>query len=202
MKVRRAFFINLEGIDNSGKTRLIKDIRNRYSKDYQVCVTEELTTEVGEYISAGLRSQSLDVYEKVLLFAADRQKRFIRDIEPILSEECLILSDRWFFSAIAYRCAENPETEEYVRYVNTIFPKPDITFFVDITAEESIKRGEKASKENSYSKEFLEKALREYRKLSEEFGFILIDGMRNYDLIAREIVGKVDSELASRKQRQ
>lgn len=183
-------FINFEGIDNSGKSTLIADIQKELSKSLTIHITKELTTNVGLLIKKKLKNKSLDSYEKVLLFAADRQRRYSRHISPKLKSRCLFLSDRWFFSAIAYRCAENSSIREYVTGVNKIFVKPDFTFYIDITARESIRRGKLLNK-NNYPQSFLNKVRKEYLSLAEEYDFTKIDGMREYDSVKDEVVNKI-----------
>lgn len=186
-----SYFINFEGIDNSGKTTLINDIKKEFSKTIPVFVTKELTTDIGLIILKKLKLHTMDPYEKVLLFAADRQQRYLKEIREKLKTRCLFLSDRWFYSAIAYRCAEDPSIRDYVIRTNSIFIKPDITFYIDITASESIKRSESLHR-TYYSEPLLYKAREVYLSLVEKFNFIKIDGMRDYNLVKEEVFCSVN----------
>ncbi len=186
-----SYFINFEGIDNSGKTTLVDDIKKDFFETIPVYVTKELTTDVGLMIRKKLGSNTMDSYEKVLLFAADRQQRYLEEMKEKLKTRCLFLSDRWFFSAIAYRCAEDPSIEDYVMQTNRIFIKPEITFYIDITASESIKRVASSDK-TYYNESFLDKAREVYLSLVEKFNFIKIDGMRDYNLVREEVFRSVN----------
>ncbi len=188
---RPSYFINFEGIDCSGKSTLIGDIKKEFSKTISVYVTRELTTDVGIIIGKKLGSNTMDLYEKVLLFAADRQQRYSKEMKEKLKTHCLFLSDRWFYSAIAYRCAEDPSIRDYVIRTNSIFIKPDTTFYIDITASESIKRSEPLQR-TCYSEPLLYKAREVYLSLVEKFYFIKIDGMRDYNLVKEEIFCSVN----------
>lgn len=184
-------FINFEGIDNSGKTTLVVDIKKEFSETIPVYVTKELTTDIGSIIRKKLESNTMDLYEKVLLFAADRQQRYLKEMKEKLETRCLFLSDRWFFSAIAYRCAEDSSIEDYVIQTNRIFIKPEITFYIDITASESIKRV--ASSDKTYYNEFfLDKVREVYLALVRKYNFIKIDGMRDYNSVKEEIFCSVN----------
>ena len=176
-----SYFINFEGIDNSGKTTLVDDIKKEFFETIPVFVTKELTTDVGLIIRKKLESNTMDSYEKVLLFAADRQRRYLKEMKEKLKTRCLFLSDRWFYSAIAYRCAEDSSIEDYVIQTNRIFIKPEITFYIDITASESIKRGA------YYDEPFLDKVREVYLSLVEKYNFIKIDGMRDYNSVREEV---------------
>lgn len=191
---KKSLFISFEGIDNAGKSSLIDAIQKDISNDIPVYVTKELTTEIGGIARQKLKNNSLNSYEKVLLFAADRLQRYYNDIEPRLNNRCIILADRWFFSAIAYRCAEDQSLREYVIKVNKLFLLPDLTFYIDITADESIKRGEPYNK-NNYTKEFLIKVRKEYERLMGDYNFIKIDGMRNIIKIKEGILRTVLENL-------
>ena len=189
-----SIFINFEGIDNTGKSNLVADIQKELHEVITVYTTSELNTDVGSLILTKLYNKLLDPYEKVLLFAADRQKRYSKDMKDKLKSKCLFLSDRWFFSAIAYRCAEDPSIRGYVREVNKIFILPDFTFYIDISANESIKRGKSLNK-NRYLKTYLNKVRKEYLSLIIEYNFIKINGMRKYNLIKDEIINKIKELL-------
>ncbi|MBA7578358.1 Thymidylate kinase [subsurface metagenome] len=183
---RPSYFINFEGIDNSGKSTLINDIKKEFSKTIPVFVTKELTTDIGSIILKKLKLHTMDPYEKVLLFAADRQQRYSKEMKEKLKTRCLFFSDRWFFSAIAYRCAEDPSIEDYVMQTNRIFIKPDITFYIDITASESIRRSA-SSHRTYYGEHLLDKVREGYLSLVEKFNFIKIDGMRDYNSVREEV---------------
>ena len=58
-----SYFINFEGIDCSGKSTLIGDIKKEFSKTISVYVTRELTTDVGIIIGKKLGSNTMDLYE-------------------------------------------------------------------------------------------------------------------------------------------
>lgn len=181
-----SYFINFEGIDNSGKTTLVDDIKKEFFETIPVYVTKELTTDVGLITRKKLESNTMDSYEKVLLFAADRQQRYLKEMKEKLKTRCLFLSDRWFFSAIAYRCAEDPSIEDYVMQTNRIFIKPEITFYIDITASESVRRGA-SSHRTYYSEPLLDKVREGYLSLVEKYNFIKIDGMRDYNSVREEV---------------
>lgn len=186
-----SYFINFEGIDCSGKSTLIGDIKKEFSKTIPVYVTRELTTDVGIIIRKKLGTDTMDLYEKVLLFAADRQQRYSKKMKEKLKTHCLFLSDRWFFSAIVYRCAEDPSIRDYVIHTNSIFIKPDITFYIDITASESIRRGA-SSHRTYYSEPLLDKVREGYLSLVEKYNFIKIDGMRDYNSVREEVFRSVN----------
>lgn len=190
----KALFVNFEGIDNSGKTTLIKDIKKIYEDKLPVYVTYELTTDVGKLALKKLKKNDMSYYEKVLLFAADRVIRFEKNLKKVLEKRCLIISDRWIYSAIAYRSAENRALKDYVESVNNIFLKPDINFYIDITPEESERRGIINDK-NNYTVSHLKKVRKEYLSIVNEYNLILIDGMRDYEKVKNDIITRIQESV-------
>lgn len=193
-----SFFVALEGIDNAGKTTFLTRADSEFSRYLNVRCTRELTSLVGPSIKRGLSDGALKPPDKVLLFAADRQLRISDGFlctEPDVPS--LFLADRWVLSALAYRCAEDSALESYVRDVNRIFPGPDLTILIDITPEESILRGTPVSK-NTYPLSYLHDVRRQYLRLCNGPGFVIIDGMRNEGIVWDEVRSIISAQLQRR----
>lgn len=189
------FLVAFEGIDNCGKTTLVDDICQQWSSyRTKLRAMKELTSELGPTISRGLHTNSFSPISKVLLFAADRQLRCVRDYEGAPSTPIVYLADRWVSSALAYRCAEDPSLEGYVLQVNSVFTKPALTFLIDITAEESISRGLGINK-NNYPVEFLRRVRTKYLELARNELFTVVDGMRPYRVVLEEVIGMLSRQL-------
>lgn len=194
MRTQHSFFVAFEGIDNTGKSTLVEDINREFSPKIPVNITKEFTSDIGCILRTRLASRDIDFYEKVLLFAADRQRRLDQGFATHINEYCLCVADRWYFSAFAYRYAEDPDKVDYVRGVNQIFPYPDLTILIDISAEESISRGRPLNM-NNYEGDFLEKVRSAYKQLEKKEGFITIDGMCPYDKVKKLVIGMIYTEL-------
>jgi dTMP kinase len=197
VRTRPSFFVAFEGIDNTGKSTLVEDIRREFSTKIPVYTTKEFTSDIGCLLLSRLANRNIDFYEKVLLFAADRQQRLVQNFAAHLEKRCLCVADRWYFSALAYRYAENPSAIDYVRDVNRIFPRPDLTILVDISAKESIHRGRPLNK-NNYEEDLLEEVRDAYKRLAQEEGFITVDGMRPYVDEKKFVIDTLYTELKSK----
>lgn len=193
----RVLFVALEGLDNAGKTTLVSELSKEFSNLLQVIQAKELTSTIGPVIRKGLDAKSYSPIEKVLLFAADRQLRYAHDLAKRGSGPVLYIADRWIFSAFSYRYAENPRIEEYVKSVNAVFPIPDITIFIDITAQESINRGG-LSDRNNYNYQHLERVRGKYLAIALEYNMMTINGMRNIDAVREEVSTKIREGLIAR----
>jgi thymidylate kinase len=98
------------------------------------------------------------------------------------------------FSALAYRCAEDPSIKGYVQAVNSIFPTPDLAILIDISADESLARGRPIGK-NNYAHEYLSRVRAEYLALAAEHSIVVLDGSRPYDMTREDVTQRVNGAL-------
>ena len=103
----------------------------------------------------------------------------------------ILLFDRYVPSAIAYRMAEGVD-KNFVLNINSVFPKADIGFFIDITPEESVKRNTDTKFNIKSSTEHLDKVRREYLSILDENNLIYIDGMQPIEQIFNDILQKLE----------
>ncbi|HOZ54197.1 MAG TPA: dTMP kinase [Bacilli bacterium] len=182
--------IILEGLDNCGKTTLIDMIHNYYqSIDIKSQISKEFETNIGKELKNMANSGNLDSVLKAYLFAADR---YIR-MKNLSNEERkkLLLFDRYVPSAIAYRMAEGID-KEWISNINSVFPKADIGFFIDITPIESVKRNTDIKFNIKASPEHLSHVREAYLSILNEQNLIYIDGMRPIEIIFDEIITKLE----------
>ena len=157
--------IAFEGIDNSGKTTLAEALLEYLlDKGVRAELTKELTTSVGRTIKdAFAKGIHLSGCMKTYLFAADRLERYgsLVRCEQKNEKLDLVIWDRYVYSAIAYRAAEGIDPE-WVQMVNRPFPPANRGYYLNVTSEESIRRGSEAGKPCPYSQEFLAKVRENY----------------------------------------
>ncbi len=132
----------------------------------------------------------LDPILKSYLFATDRYIR-MKNLSKDDLENRIILFDRYVPSAIAYRMSEGVD-KNWITTINSIFPKADIGFFIDITPDESIKRNTDAKFNIRYTKEQLEKVRESYLSILDENNLIYINGMQPIDKIFDEVLGMIE----------
>lgn len=145
-------FINIEGLDGSGKSTQIKLLTEYFKENqmpYKYLHFPRTESPVyGELIAKFLRGdlgkmEEIDPYLIALIYAGDRF-----DAKPLiqkwLNENYIVLIDRYVFSNIAFQCAklENSDDIEklskwikYLEYQYHEIPRPDISLFLDVPIE-------------------------------------------------------------------
>lgn len=133
-------FITIEGIDGSGKTTQAKFLYKKLSSLGYPAILEKEPTDgaIGKFIKGVLSGKEpMGAISLQLLFAADRSEH-LRAIENLLKSS-VVISDRYYYSTIAYGEAIGIK-REYLENVNSIFPKPDKTFILEISPETALAR--------------------------------------------------------------
>ncbi|MBS3172149.1 dTMP kinase [Candidatus Woesearchaeota archaeon] len=158
--MERGRFIVLEGIDGSGKntqlsliTRELFDL-NKGSDLKQT--REPWKSEYGRMIRQILKSDR-DPREKgedcFDLYVKDRTLH-LQMIEQELAQGNIVISDRYYYSTIAYQQAQGIELERIIE-ANKVFPVPDLTMVFKIPPEKALRR---ISKNRSKKEKFEELA--------------------------------------------
>jgi len=178
-------FIVLEGIDGCGKStqaKLLVEWLERNEK--KVFLTAEPTkNEIGLFIRDILSgNEKVDPKTLALLFTADRYEHIVNEIEPALSRNEIVISERYYHSTITYQEAQGVD-RKWLLEINKFARKPDITIFLDVKPEISVKRT--TTNEIFERKEFLEKVRDNYLKLDENMK--KIDANRSKDEIVNDI---------------
>jgi dTMP kinase len=144
------FFVNVEGIDGTGKTSQLKLLVERFrAMGREVVVVKEpgdtLVTkdadgkEKKEYIGSEIGAQirhmlftdptthKLDGEVTDLLFLADHIQLWRRTIQPALREGKVVVSDRYADSQFAYGVAKGASAWTTSNYKQRFGPQPDAT---------------------------------------------------------------------------
>ena len=102
-----------------------------------------------------------------------------------------MLFDRYVPSALAYRMAEGVD-KNWVSNINSVFPKTDMGFFIDITPEESVNRNTDTKFNIKATSEYLGKVRNAYLSIFDENNLIYINGMQPIENIFVEVLGKIE----------
>ena len=142
-------FIVLEGVDGSGKSTQIANLRKMFA---QKGVESEYlhfprfdAPYYGDLIARFLRGElggieQVDPYIVALLYAGDRKDAAVM-IRKWLSEGKVVICDRYVYSNVGYQCAKlndevaREELREWIlglEYEYNAIPKPDVSLFLDV----------------------------------------------------------------------
>jgi len=184
--------ISFEGLDNSGKTTVAKALVSRMrSRSLPVELARERSTPLAPLL---LRLTEFSPLAKVFLFAADRAI-LLDQVSPALEAGTHVIFDRYYHSAIAYRTAEGGVDPGYVRSVNDVFRRPDISILLDIDVETAMRRETQAKGPTPYSRDLLERVRSVYLKLAETDGLLLVDATRPLEVVIEDVMNQVLSRL-------
>ena len=196
-------FIVFEGIDGCGKTTQINEISNWLTQtnlipnNYSTIKTREpggslLGEKLRELILSNNKDNEPTSLTELLLYAADRTEHVTKIITPALKNGDWVLSDRFSGSTLAYQGYGRNIDKEIIKKLEIIAcqgQKPDITFFLDISIEESIARRKNQIPDRIESEgvNFLRKVNIGFKKIAQENNWIVISASNNKKNITTSI---------------
>lgn len=197
-------FIVFEGIDGSGKTTVSKLFAEKLKgKNKKVLWTNEPNsdTDFGLDIRSILKKHEtkLDNLTELLLFSASRVEHIKNVIEPALKENKTVISDRYYYSTVAYQGFAGNMEKNILSAVNgAVFNKfpiyPDIVFWIDTDIDTCMQRSKKTDAKDMMSKEYYERCREYYSHLynnGESYTvshIIRIDGNQALDKVVEDVL--------------
>ena len=197
------YFITLEGTEGAGKTTMAKRLCALLkAKNYDViCTREPGGTPLSEKIRSMVLDRGRDLMEQTteaLLFTAGSRQHVVEVIEPQLARGGMVISDRYFDSALVYqghaRGLGIPQVYEMTKFAsgNTM---PHLTIFLDLDPEIGLSRvhKDKAREINRFDTEtssFHAKVHEGYKIVRDMFPerFYTVDATREFDELANHLV--------------
>ena len=134
-------FIVIEGLDGSGKSTAVKLLAERFIQNNLPCFTtcEPTKNAIGGLIRKALiGTQAFENEALALLFAADRYQHLQEEIIPAL-EHSNVICDRYYYSNMAYQGLCESSLSRVAVYNQTTL-KPDVTFFLNVSPIECLRR--------------------------------------------------------------
>ena len=189
-------YLALEGVDGSGKSTVAAALAARLETlgESAVVVREPGGTEVGEVIrTLLLDSESLDDWTEVFLFAAQRAELASRVIAPALDAGQWVISDRTYYSSLAYQGHARGLGEVELRRVNELGLRgvvPDLVFVIDIDPTEGLARQHRADRIGGAGLDFQRRVRDAYLALAEADPerVIVLDGTLPVDTLVDRIL--------------
>ena len=199
-------FITFEGGEGSGKTSLIHNIFQALIKSHDVIKTREPG---GSKVAEAIRDVVLNhaflgmtPHTEALLFAAARAQHLDEVVLPALSEDKIVLCDRYLDSSLAYQAFARGLGMPFVLDVNqyAVRTMPDLTFYIDLEPSEGLKRIANRQKYDRLDKEaiaFHEKVRAGYLELARLYPerFIKVDGHQTLEDISEYVLSIIQQKL-------
>ena len=201
----RGIFIVIDGIDGSGKGEIVKKLHNHLfskSKSYSILTTREPTNGMH-----GMKIRKILETEKnpdenagnlLELFIKDREEHVEDVIAPFLKNSDggnanIVICDRYYHSTIAFQSTQGIDTDELIKK-NSKFPKPDITFILDLEPETAMKRMSGREKEKFENLDFMKSLRKKFLELPKLLNerIIIIDASKNVEKVFEDVKKEVD----------
>ena len=206
----QGIFITMEGPDGSGKSTQIELLKQYLEKEgFNVLITREPG---GTAISEAIREiilnkdfTEMSLVTEMLLYASARAQLIHEVVGPALEKGQAVISDRFVDSSLVYQGIARGLGVEKVYEVNkNAIGKymPDVTFLLDLPAEEGIKR-KKGQKELDRMEmegiEFHMKVAQGYRDMADRFPdrIKVVDATQPIQDISNLIINEVSDILSS-----
>ena len=196
-------FIVIEGIDGCGKTTQIDELSKWLPNSGLINTKSRLITTRepgGSLLGQELRRLILDNNKnnkpsslaELLLYSADRAEHVSKIISPALNNNDWVISDRFSASTLAYQGYGRKINLEIIKKIESIVCQgvyPDITFFLEISPEESIlrRKNEIPDRIESEGIRFLEKVNEGFKLIAKEKNWKVISASQNIKTISNQI---------------
>ena len=203
-------FITFEGPEGSGKTSVIKAVKEYLEQEgYNIITTREPG---GSKIAEAIRDIILDKNNtemnpsaEALLFAASRSQHLHEKVIPALEEGKIILCDRFLDSSLAYQGHARGLGIDEVYAINKFGignHLPDLTVFIDVPPSIGLKRvfetqGRKVDRLDLETIEFHDQVYEGYKKLTTKFEdrFVVIDGVNPVETVIEDTIQVIKTYL-------
>tara|TARA_B100001029_G_scaffold82458_1_gene67725 strand:- start:119 stop:757 length:639 start_codon:yes stop_codon:yes gene_type:complete len=208
-------FIVFEGIDGCGKTTQIDELSKWLPNSGLIQTKSKLITTRepgGSLLGQKLRGLILDnnkdnkpsSLSELLLYSADRAEHVSKIISPALNNNDWVISDRFSDSTLAYQGYGRNINLEIIKKIESIVCQgvyPDLTFFLEISPEESIlrRKNEIPDRIESEGIKFLEKVNEGFKLIAKEKNWKVISASQTIKTISNQIKETVLNNFSENK---
>jgi dTMP kinase len=196
-------YVAVEGIDGSGKSTVARALASvlRQRGHTVTAVREPGGTPAGESIREILlgRASELDNWTEAMLFAAARAQLAATVVAPALRRGDIVVSDRCYYSSLAYQGAGRGLGVDIVRTVNEAGLRgvvPGLLLLLRIDAETGLARENARDRISAEGVELQRRVAAAYDALAaaEPDRFIVVDATRPVSEIVAEAVTVIERE--------
>ena len=199
-------FISFEGIEGSGKSTQIELIEELIrAKGYQVKkLREPGTTELGEKIRnifLEKTTETVDPITEAFLLYASRKHLDQNFLRQNLSDGAIIIADRYADATLAYQSYGKGLDHNFVKLIHdsSQLLSPDLTFYMDISAELSRERisDREMDRMESESIDFFKKVREGYLQIAHDNPerVVVLDANKTIDELHESIKKIISNKL-------
>ncbi|MFA5355482.1 MAG: dTMP kinase [Candidatus Paceibacterota bacterium] len=194
-------FIVFEGLDGSGQSTqasLLRDYLIGLGKE--VVLTKEPTkdSEPAKQIRKALDENIvIEPFELQKLFCLDRKEHLENLIEPALKGGKIVISDRYFFSTLAFGSSDKISLESLIE-LNKDFLIPDLTILLKVSPEVCVDRIEKRGEGVKLfeKRDKLAKVWETFRILPDRFENVyMVDGEKSVEEVFSQVESIINKEV-------
>lgn len=197
-----AKFIVFEGIDGSGKTTQINKLYEALSERGILAEATREPTDgaigklLREYLTGKKQTDNRAI---AALFAADRLDHITCEggITDTLNKGTTLLCDRYYLSSYAYQSIDcGTDWTIDINRIAAETARPDLHIFLDVPAEQSMERVTNRGETELFEQLERQKQIRDnffklFELLKDKENILVIDGTKDPDSIAAEILSAV-----------
>lgn len=203
-------FLVLEGVNGGGKSTLQRAIGSYLAKAGRahLLTREPGATPLGERLRSLILSHEAGApapLTELILFAADRAEHVQKKVLPALQRKELVISDRYFYSTIAFQGHGRGLPLPTINTLNEIAVAglyPDIVLLLDLPVEEGLRRaGARGGARDSFEEEkiaFHQRLRQGFLELAEKRPepFLVLDATQSPETIFSEVQPILDRYLS------
>jgi dTMP kinase len=192
--------VAFEGIDQAGKLTQAQALHDRAVQAGLGCALlhyPDYSTPIGRLLRQVLtEGLPLDPRARTMLFAANRWERDA-EMRRLLDANDLVLVDRYSASNIVYGMSQGYDTT-WLRALENGLRPADLTLFIDISPDESLRRKSASRDEFERNLELLARARDGYRQMARAENWLVVDGAGAAADVSQRIVRGVHARLQPR----
>lgn len=195
------FLLALEGIDGAGKSVQARAVAAALeARGLAVVLTHEPTQGPwGRLLRESAVRGRLAPAEELEAFLKDREQHVREVIRPALAAGRVVITDRYYFSTVAYQGARGFDPEALLRRNEAFAPQPDLLVVLDLDPAAGRSRiGARDGQTNQFEQQAeLERVRRIFLSLQKPY-LLRLDARRPAADLTGEILAAVDRALAAR----
>jgi dTMP kinase len=141
---KRGVLLALEGVDGCGKSTqaelLATALRERGLEVVLTCepTDGDLGRQIREYFQGP--SRYLSPTEELNLFMSDRREHVTEVIEPALAEGKIVITDRYYYSSVAYQGALGLDPDRILAQNEVMAVRPDLAIILTLPVAQALAR--------------------------------------------------------------